>query len=185
MAACWGNVLTASAGCSVERGGHSFDTGVQLVAEGGLLWKERRHAGTGGRMEQQHHRQRWRRRSRPAVAPHVRLLGVGLTLSALAGTACALLSRQPAPAPFPQHASRGRPCVRMTALQPERPHTQQVQQQVQQPSVGAWAQQPRPAEGDERTQCLPALQRYGRAAACPVNRLYWGGGHWGTGRLGF
>lgn len=93
--------------------------------------------------------QKRRRRPRP-VGPQARLLGVGLTVTisaALAGTACGLLSRQPAPAPLQQQASWGRSSVVMTALQPERPHTQQLQQAV----GGGWSQPLQPA--------APALQR--------------------------
>lgn len=96
--------------------------------------------------------QKRRRRPRP-VGPHARLLGMGLTVTlsaALAGTACGLLSRQPAPAPLQQQASWGRSSVVMTALQPERPHMR-------------WSHVPQPAapaeKWDEGLQC-PPLQRW-------------------------
>ncbi len=110
---------------------------------------------------------RRRRRPRPLQLPQraaaVVEMGLLLAFSALAGTACALLSRRPAPAPM-----GGLPALRwgrasplmtsmMTALQPERPQ-QQLQPQASSVSgsSSAWhllPQQPPPPP-------VVTLQRY-------------------------
>lgn len=129
-----------------------------------------------------------RRRRRPRAGPGpLAVLGLGLT--ALVGTASALISRRPAPSavggaaghqqlPLPlaralQAGRRHLPAAAagargpwMTALQPERPKGQQVKESEQQAAGSAWYQPRLLAEAEELAAQPPPRTTLQRCVCC-------------------